>query len=237
MNPYAYGYLIGAVFTLLAWGLCYWLRPDLRREMLVMSGVAVAIGVPHEYLLWTRDWWRPPTLTGTKVGFEDVLYAIGTGGVLAALYPLVFRQNVVPGEPPPRWVAPLPLVLNFVLPLVLVPLVGLHSFVASAVGAGVALVWVFVSRPDLIVPAVINAVLGTAFSLPMYWIIEWFLPGFVAAVWDLPKLSGRTFTGIPIEDLVWYAYSAALFGVYYKYAVGGRLVTGVKGNSKAAVVE
>ena len=38
------------------------------------------------------------------------------------------------------------------------------------------------------------------------------------------KLSGLRMAGIPIEDLAWYAYSAALFGTYYKYATGQRLV-------------
>jgi hypothetical protein len=41
---------------------------------------------------------------------------------------------------------------------------------------------------------------------------------------DLPRLSGILLAGIPIEDLAWYAYSAALFGTYDKYAAGQRLV-------------
>jgi hypothetical protein len=40
------------------------------------------------------------------------------------------------------------------------------------------------------------------------------------ATWDLPHLSGVLVLGIPIEDLLWYLYTAALWGTYYKFATG-----------------
>ncbi len=44
------------------------------------------------------------------------------------------------------------------------------------------------------------------------------------ASWDLPHLSGLLPLGIPIEDLAWYLYTAALWGAYYKFATGQRVV-------------
>jgi len=38
------------------WALWYWRSPSSRREMLIMSGIFVCIGVPSEALLYTRDW-------------------------------------------------------------------------------------------------------------------------------------------------------------------------------------
>jgi Lycopene cyclase len=225
MSAYSIGYLIGAVFNFLLWGAIFALRKDLRREMLEMSLWAAAIGLPHEYLLWTRDWWHPPTITGTAVGFEDLIYALSTGGVLSALYAVVLRRRGIGDKRPPgpalRYA---PMIFDFVTPLVLVPVFGFHSFVACGVGVLLALVCIFAVRPDLIVVALASAVLGVLISLPCYWLIEWLLPGFIRAVWDLPRLSGILLAGIPIEDLAWYAYSAALFGTYYKYAVGQRFV-------------
>jgi len=46
----------------------------------------------------------------------------------------------------------------------------------------------------------------------------------IAATWDLPHLSGLLPLGIPIEDLPWYVYTAALWGAYYKFATGQRVV-------------
>jgi len=50
--------------------------------------------------------------------------------------------------------------------------------------------------------------------------MEAVFPGSIAATWDLPHLSGVYVLGIPVEDLVWYVYTAALWGTYYKFATG-----------------
>ncbi len=222
MSTYTYCYLAGALFNLGLWAACYVLRKDLRREMWVMSAVPIVIGLPHEYWLWTRDWWHPPNLTHTRIGFEDVLYAIGTGGTLATGYAVLTRRRLVQGRGPGRAAAAMPLVINFVLPFLLVWLADLHSFPACALGTCAALLWILPQRPDLMAPAAVNVGLGMALSFSCFWFIELLAPGFVAAIWDLPKLSGILLAGVPVEDVGWYAYTAALFGIYYKYATGAR---------------
>ncbi|HZU34568.1 MAG TPA: lycopene cyclase domain-containing protein [Gemmataceae bacterium] len=225
MSAYTTGYLIGALVNVGAWLVIFLLRKDLRRELVTMSWWAAAIGLPHEYLLWTRDWWHPPTITGTVVGIEDLLYALSTGGLLATLYAVVARRGAQADDIVPcRSARYLPILLDFGIPLVLVPTLGLHSFVASGIGALLALGWILVRRPDLVGTALASAVLGVLLGLPCYWLVEWLMPGFIRAVWDVPRLSGILITGVPIEDLLWYAYSAALFGTYFKYASGARLV-------------
>ncbi len=54
--------------------------------------------------------------------------------------------------------------------------------------------------------------------------IEALFPGSIAAPWDLAHLSGILPLGIPVEDLLWYLYTAALWGTFYKFASGGRVV-------------
>ena len=49
-------------------------------------------------------------------------------------------------------------------------------------------------------------------------------PGSIAATWDLPHLSGLLPLGIPIEDLLWYVYTSAVWGTYYKFATGRRVL-------------
>lgn len=222
MNPYAYCYLFGALFNLGLWSACFIARRDLRREMCIMSGVAVLIGMPHEYLLWTRDWWHPPNLTQTRIGIEDVLYAIGTGGTLAVLVPVLFRRRLASGTAPRLLSAYMPLILNFTLPFLFVLVVGTHSFVATTIGTCAAVLWILPQRRDLIGASAITLGLGLVMSFACFWLIEWKMPGFVAAIWDLPRLSGVVFAGVPIEDLAWYAYTGALFGIYYKYLTGAR---------------
>lgn len=225
MNQYTYCYLAGALFNLGLWALCFASRRDLRREMLVMSCAAVLMGLPHEYLLWTRDWWHPPNITQTRIGFEDLLYAIGTGGTLAVIFPVVLRRRLSNGAAPGAFMVAMPLIIDFVLPFLLVLLAGMHSFKASALSTCLAILWVVVLRPDLIAPALISAGFAAVLSFACFWSIEMFVPGVVAAIWDLPKLSGIVFAGVPLEDLAWYTYTGALFGIYYKYATGARFVS------------
>jgi Lycopene cyclase len=224
MNKYTYCYLIGAGFNLGLWAVLFAWRKDLRREMCVMSGLAVVMGLPHEYFLWTRDWWHAPNLTHTRIGFEDALYAIGTGGTFAAVYPALSRRRLVVAAAPSRLAACTPLLLNFTLPFILVAALDMHSFNACALATAAALLWILPARPDLIAPCVLNTALALVLSFSCFWLIESITPGFVAAIWDLPKLSGIVFAGVPIEDLGWYAYTAALFAVYFKYATGSRFV-------------
>ncbi len=221
---YAYGYLLGALFYVLLWAVIFWRRGDLRREMLVMSALSVLYGLPHEYLLWTRDWWHPPTITGTRIGLEDLLYAIGNGGVLAVVYTVVVRRNLVafPSKASPL-VRLLPYLVNGLIPPLLVVATGMHSFLASGAGALLALAVILRARPDLAVVAAGSAILGTIASLPFYLVMEGALPGFIAHSWYLDRLSGILIWRIPVEDMLWYIYTAALWGTYYKYAANLRV--------------
>src|SRR5712692_2890295 len=119
-SAYTYVYLVGALLFVPIWVLWYWRSPSSRREMLIMSGIFIGIGVPTEALLWTRDWWHPATVTGTLIGVEDVLYSIGNGGYMAALYVVVMRSQVVRDRQPPAWPLRLaPIVASAILPFVL----------------------------------------------------------------------------------------------------------------------
>lgn len=224
-SAYTYVYLVGSLLFVPVWALWYWRSPASRREMLIMSGIFICIGVPSEALLYTRDWWHPATVTGTLVGVEDVLYSIGNGGYMAALYAVIMRSQLVQDRPAPRWPLRLaPIVAIATLPFVLCLGFGLHSFVATSIGSLVALAIVLASRPDLARVALISGIVGTALAIPVYVAIEALFPGSIAATWDLPHLSGINPLGIPVEDLLWYVYTAALWGTYYKFATGLRVV-------------
>src|SRR5919198_189824 len=97
-----FAYLTGSLLFVPVWAFLYWRNPAARREMLVMSALFTAtIGVPLEYLLYSRDWWHPHTVTGTAIGIEDVIYSIGNGGYMAALYAALFRVAPRPGPSRP----------------------------------------------------------------------------------------------------------------------------------------
>jgi hypothetical protein len=225
-GPYTYVYLVGSLLFVPVWALLYWRNPSSRREMLIMSLLFVCIGVPMEALLYTRDWWHPATVTGTLVGVEDVLYSIGNGGYMAALYVALVRGENVVDHAPPDWARRLaPVAAIAILPPILFFGLHLHSFVAMSIGSLVALGLVLRWRPDLLRAAFVTGLAGTVLAIPVYLAIEFAFPGAIAATWDLPHLSGVLLLGIPIEDLLWYLYTAALWGTYYKFATGRSIST------------
>jgi hypothetical protein len=220
-SAYTYVYLVGSLLFVPIWVLWYWRSPASRREMLIMSGIFICIGVPSEALLYTRDWWHPATVTGTLVGVEDILYSIGNGGYMAALYAVMLRRQLVQDRQPPAWPLRLaPILVIASLPFGLCLGLGLHSFVATSIGSLVALAIVLVARPDLARVALVSGLIGTVLAIPVYLAMEALFPGSIAATWDLPHLSGIQLLGIPVEDLLWYVYTAALWGTYYKFASG-----------------
>jgi hypothetical protein len=149
-SAYTYVYLVGSLLFVPIWALWYWRSPSSRREMLLMSGIFICIGVPSEALLYTRDWWHPATVTGTLIGVEDVLYSIGNGGYMAALYAVITRGQLVHDRQAPAWPQRLaPIAAMATLPFVLCLGFGVHSFVATSIGSLVALAIVLAYRTDL----------------------------------------------------------------------------------------
>src|ERR1051326_3510555 len=158
MGPFDlhYAYLVGSLLFVPVWRVMYWRSPTSRREMLVMSALfTVSIGVPLEFLLYSRDWWHPVTITGTAIGIEDVIYSIGNGGYLAAVYAFTFRGQLERQRPaPPLQIRLLPLAVTVCLPLLLVYAFGWPAFPSATVGSLLALAIVLAARRDLLAVAV-----------------------------------------------------------------------------------
>jgi lycopene cyclase-like protein len=222
-----YAYLVGSLLFVPVWALMYWRSPTSRREMLVMSALfTVTIGVPLEFWLYSRDWWHPVTITRTAIGVEDVIYSIGNGGYLAAVYAFTFRGRLERLQHvPPLPLRLLPPAITVFLPLITAYGFGWPAFPSATLGSLIALAIVLAARRDLISVAAGSAIVGTALAIPVYLALEALFPGLVAATWDLPRLSGLLPLGIPIEDVAWYAYTAALWSTYYKFAAGLRVVS------------
>ena len=78
--PYQYSYLVGTIVFLAVWVVLFYVRRDLRKEMLFFSFWIAILSFCSGLFWWTKDWWLPPTMTGTIVGIEDFLVGFGSGG-------------------------------------------------------------------------------------------------------------------------------------------------------------
>jgi hypothetical protein len=94
LTPLCYAYLAGSIVLFAIWLVFFLLRRDLHKEMLTMSVLIGVLSVLTGYVWWTVDWWKPPTITHTIVGVEDLVMGFAAGGIMAAAYEVLFRRHL-----------------------------------------------------------------------------------------------------------------------------------------------
>jgi len=192
--------------------------------MLVMSVFIGAVSVASAYYWWTVDWWRPLTVTGTRVGIEDFLMGFASGGIMAVIYEEIFKKRYLkrktqrhrPGA------TTLLLLLAFATSF-LIWGIKLTSFEASSIAMMLTSALMFVYRRDLLLNGLLSGVLMVCVSLFFYYAILFFDPRWVDATYQFASLSGIRITHVPIEEFIFWFLAGFLFGPFYEYWQGERL--------------
>lgn len=173
------------------------------------------------YLWYTVDWWRPETITSTRIGIEDVLLGFSNGGIIAVVYEVVFRKKLKDKkevlDPKSLKKISFIMLLTFLIMVFGFSVLGLHSFYANMIGLLIPSLMILYKRNDLIRNAIFTGILTVVLSIPVYLIMELIFPGSIVHNWYIEKLSGILFLGIPIEDLIWYFFAGAWGGPLYEY--------------------
>jgi len=226
MLNFKYAYLVGTIVFLIPWAILFFFRKDYRKEMIFM-GFVVGIGsVITAYLWWTIDWWRPETITNTRVGIEDFLLGFSNGGIAAVLYESIFKKRLLKRIEKVNDKGPLNigLIIFFVIAFLFWGF-NVTSFWASTIAMMIAATCMLYTRKDLFLNALASGILMAIVSLPSYYVIIWLFPGFIHKAWMFQYLSGITLTGIPVEDLIFYFLFGFVIGPLYEYWHNKRLVS------------
>jgi len=191
--------------------------------MLVMSTLLAVVSVVSSYYWWTIDWWRPPTITGTKVGIEDILLGFVVGGIMSTTYECLFRKSY--------WKKRLHhhtgdgillLLLLANITAAGIYAFNLTTFWASTMALLVATAVLYKFRRDLIVNGILTGGLAVLVSSAFYAMIILMNPSWIEATY-LPALSGITIGYIPIEEFVFWFLAGLFFGPFYEYWQGLKL--------------
>lgn len=201
---YLYTYLFGVGIFFIPWLLIFVLCPELRKEMVTISIFGAIVAVITSYLWWTVDWWRPDTITGTRIGIEDALLGFSNGGVAAVLYQVIYGKKHTKRIFPQKVYLLMLVGLVFVIMSILFWGTKLTSFYASVLSMVVFAIGLFILRKDLWKDALLNGVYMMIISVPVYILCEWVFPGCIQHIWIMKNLSGILFVNIPVEDLVFY---------------------------------
>lgn len=220
--PMEYIYLIANIPFSIVWLIIFLRRKDLRHEMFIMSLLVGLASILTSYFWWTDDWWRPLTLSGTRVGVEDIILGFTTGGIMASVYEFFFKKTLY-HKVKPFWHTLIVSVTSLVVLMeILMRGFSFTSFYASTLSLVLVISLMLVLRRDLTVSAFSSAVLMTLISTLFYGAIILLSPQWIDKTY-LPTLSGLRVAGVPIEEFVFWFLAGAFFGPFYEFWKGEKI--------------
>lgn len=175
------------------------------------------------YLWWTKDWWRPQTVTGTVVGIEDLLLGFFTGGIMSVIYDFIFRKgykNNASKKILPN--GPLLIIFTGCLMEWLFLKVGLTSFLACTITLALTIFFMILVRKDLFYDSLVSGVSMMLISILFYLIIILFSNTWIDNTY-LNGLSGLRIANVPIEEFIFWFLAGMWIGPFYEYTVGKKL--------------
>ncbi len=219
----SYTYLIGSLLSLIAWIILYLNRKDLRKQILFMSILVAIQGLILETFLWTNDWWRPATITNTRTGVEDLIFAFSMGGIGASIYEEFFKKKVKPKKENKlpdnsfRIIFLVILLFSGTFPYFVLKY---SSFITWLFGSILGTLVILYYRKELLYDSIFTGIIFTLMAFVAYPILNYLEPGFIYSWWQFQNISGIIYLGVPLEDIVWFFTAGALIGPFYEFWFG-----------------
>lgn len=218
---YPYAYLIGNMIFAIVWLTLFWVRKDLRREMITLSLVGGVL-FPAA-LIYLPDYWYPEHIVkGFMLGIEDFLFAFFISGISSVLYEVVFgkvhtlcecRKKNLKG-------------ILYITAVAIIVLLGLtfifklNSIYSSYVAFIIIFGYIVYFRRDLFWQGVISGLGVGLLMLIFYQIWIGIYPGIIESWWKLQNISGILILGTPLEEIVWGFSWGLVGGTIYEFIKG-----------------
>jgi len=193
-------YLIGVGFYALIWVLSFYIRKDLRRKILFMSLFAAPLGIAE--LLFIPTYWSPQFQTirlFKELFLESILFCFFLGGVVSTIYQVLFNEKLFETEktnPLLTLIAPILFLIYF---LKIFDINVMYYAVSSMFIASFFILYCLKKASKKIV---YSAIISTFLYLIPYFILWHSFPELPAS-YKFQNLSGISFGGIPIEEVLW----------------------------------
>jgi len=226
---YQYSYLIGDLIALIIWIILFLWRKDVRREMIIMSFL-FGIAGPISELIYTIDWWRPLTMTGTIIGIEDFIFGFVIGGIASVIYEELFKKKLMTNtlnktskynETKNLFFIGLILAILFLFCFFVLRI---NSFYSSIIALIIPTIYIWIKRRDLIFNSFATGIIMIIVFSLFYIVPELISPGWIATTWYFNKLSDITILKIPIEDIIWLFFAGLFIGPVYEFCISAKLV-------------
>lgn len=222
---FKYSYLVASVFLLLIWFFLYWIKPQSRKKILLVSLATALLGLTEP--LFVPSYWLPFTLFDlarqTRFDLESLLFSFAVGGITAVLYETLLGKSRKPMNIHEMHrerhkfhrLALLSPLVSFGVLYFLTPLNPIYSTVI-ALTIGAVATWL--CRPDLLRAMLTGSIVFLVLYFAVFLIgFVWLFPCYVEAVWNLPAISGILILGVPIEELLFAASLGAMWSSVYEH--------------------
>lgn len=181
--------------------------------MVYLGIIGMALG-PLVQQMHLVDWWQPHFVFDTAIKFEDLLFGFVATGTAVSLYTCIRTFFSAPQLKTSKLFKIALAGATFFAVFGLFYWFGVHSFVSSVIGFCLSLLAVSVLRPSLFIPLVITGFCLALIAFPGYLFGIYLNPTWVQTEWLLASLSGHLFSGIPIEELLWFFFAGAGLGAF-----------------------
>jgi hypothetical protein len=219
-------YAIGVFFFLVIWLGMYILVPKSRKAILWSSITWGHAGPISEY--WhLKDYWNPIYMLRIEIGewgfgIEDYFFAFAYAGLSAGIFDILIRKlgerelaRVYPWDFIHLLLIGVCCLLAMGVLIMLFRMNSLHAIIIVFLFGAAMLV---VVQPKWTLPAILTGAVAGLFMWIFYWgFFLRFFPHIFQEWWFQDALSGHSFGGVPIEEIIWASSTALFIGPAYRY--------------------
>jgi hypothetical protein len=219
-----FAYLTGcAILGGLFWLPIFVLRPQLRKELLLMSAFSAPLGIVTTYF-YLADYWHPIFAFQHFFALEDFIFAFFIGGFAGTIYEAVFGKKLGrPYTPYKRYWAMgvFPFGVLWLYVGALLGFISIYSSIVLLMLLGCILIYL---RPDLRASAFFSAIMTAIALFITYQVWFLFYPTLIAEWWVVHNLYGVFIFKVPIEEMLWAGAWGFFAGPVFEFVAGSRYI-------------
>ncbi|HEY0220770.1 MAG TPA: lycopene cyclase domain-containing protein [Candidatus Paceibacterota bacterium] len=213
-----YAYIFGCFILLVFWLTIFFIRKDLRKEIIWASLVGLPFGFIDYFLI--PGYWHPEVVfdLGIKHGFgiESFLFFSLMAGIASVIYEFVEKKRLIKikGDTRHHFLILIFLVTLFIILEIIFQDQSIYNLIVSLFSGGVILVFV---RRDLLKHMIISGFIFTIFYFIVFIIIKEIFLDIVPSFYDLSSIWNIPFVNVPAQELFASFTGGMLWSVLYAY--------------------
>lgn len=231
-----YEYLLGCGILFVIWALLFFLRKNIRKQMLwtgiVNSSLFIVLWILWLVPSWITSvtpamipsYWNPKSLfnfgqLSKGLTIEDVLFGFLVGGIVAVLYEYLLQKHVTRKPIYKRHYIALVAYLASFLFLVLF-MKTTTTFYPFLIATGIGAAVLAVQRHDLLSHMFVGGMSFMVVYFLGFQLFNLIFSGYVVSTWTLSNISGVLILGIPLEEIIWAFLFGLMWSPFYEYEYG-----------------